>query len=105
MVRASEKQRIRRQEVLAALRANEAALGPFYVASLRLLGSVARDEATPESDIDLLVSFDQTPTFSRYMRLRILLEDLLGAPVDLVTEAGLRDRVRPLVEREAIRLA
>jgi predicted nucleotidyltransferase len=94
-----------RDEVVAALRANEAALRPFHVGSLRLFGSVARDEATPESDVDLLVRFDQTPTFSQYMRLRILLENLLDAPVDLVTEPGLRERVRHAVEQEAIRVA
>jgi predicted nucleotidyltransferase len=40
-----------------------------------------------------------------FMKLRIFLEDLLGAKVDLVTESGLRDRVRPYVEKEAIRVA
>jgi predicted nucleotidyltransferase len=39
------------------------------------------------------------------MKLRIFLEDLLGTKVDLVTETGLRDRVRPYVERDAIRVA
>jgi hypothetical protein len=39
------------------------------------------------------------------MKLRIFLEDLLGANVDLVTEKGLKDRVRPYVEKEAIRVA
>lgn len=91
-----------RDQVLATLRANRAALRPFHVASLRLFGSVARDEASPGSDVDLLVTFEQPPTFSQFMGLRILLEDLLGAPVDLVTEAGLRDRIRSMVEQEAI---
>ena len=73
--------------------------------SLRLFGSVARDEASPASDIDLLVEFEKTPTFSKYMKLKIYLEDLLGARVDLVTESGLRDRVRPHVEKDSIRVA
>ena len=73
--------------------------------SLRLFGSVARDEASPASDIDLLVEFEKTPTFSKYMKLKIYLEDLLGARVDLVTESGLRDRVRPYVEKDSIRVA
>jgi len=75
------------------------------VKSLRLFGSVARDEASPASDIDLLVEFEKTPTFSKYMKLKIYLEDLLGARVDLVTESGLRDRVRPYVEKDSIRVA
>lgn len=40
-----------------------------------------------------------------YMKLRIFLEDLLGAKVDLITERGLRERARPHVERDAIRVA
>lgn len=47
----------------------------------------------------------ETPAFSGYMKLRILLEDLLGARVDLVTETGLREAVRPFVEKDAIRVA
>jgi uncharacterized protein len=94
-----------RAEVLALLDANRTALRQFGVASLRLFGSVARDDATPASDVDLLVAFEDSPTFSEFMELRIFLEDLLEVKVDLVTERGLRDRVRPYVEREAIRVA
>jgi predicted nucleotidyltransferase len=57
------------------------------------------------SDVDVLVGFEASPSFSTYMKLRIFLEELLGARVDLTTERGLRDRVRPYVEREAIRVA
>ena len=70
--------------------------------SLRLFGSVARGEADADSDVDLLVSFRQTLTFSGFMKLRIFLEDLLGTRVDLITELGLREGVRPFVEKDAI---
>ena len=96
---------MRRTEVLAILKAHLEDLRSFGVSSLSLFGSVARDEAVAESDVDLLVGFEAAPTFSGYMKLRILLEDLLGAKVDLVTESGLRERVRPYVERDAIRVA
>jgi hypothetical protein len=96
---------MRRDEVRSVLDSHRAELTRLGVKSLRLFGSVARDEASPSSDIDLLVEFDETPTFSTYMKLRIYLEDLLGARVDLVTESGLRDRVRPYVEKDAIRVA
>ena len=96
---------MRRDAVLALLEDHRADLARYGVKSLRLFGSVARDEASDDSDIDLLVDFEQRPTFSGYMKLRIFLEDLLGATVDLVTESGLRDRVRPWVEREAIVVA
>ena len=96
---------MRRDDVLALLAAHRAEIERFGVMSLRLFGSVARGEASSESDVDLLVSFGQTPTFSGYMKLRIFLEDLLGAKVDLITESGLREGVRPYVEKDAIRVA
>jgi predicted nucleotidyltransferase len=94
-----------RDEVLSVLTAHQSELEGFGVQSLRLFGSVAREEAAADSDVDLLVSFQEKPTFSGYMKLRIFLEDLLGARVDLVTESGLREAVRPYAERDAIRVA
>jgi uncharacterized protein len=94
-----------RDDVLGILRAHRADLDRFGVESLRLFGSVARDDASGGSDVDLLVRFRAAPTFSGFMKLRIYLEDLLGAKVDLVTESGLRERVRPSVERDAILVA
>lgn len=94
-----------RDDILALLAAHREKIESFGVKSLRLFGSVARGEASAGSDVDLLVSFQETPTFSGYMKLRIFLEDVLGAKVDLVTESGLREGVRPFVEKDAIRVA
>ena len=96
---------MRRDEIIELLKAHQAQVKRFGVKSLRLFGSVARDEATVDSDIDFLVEFGEAPSFSGYMKLRIFLEDLLGGKVDLITEAGLRRRVRPYVEKDAIRVA
>lgn len=97
---------MRRAEILDTLRAQGEKLRTrFGVRGLRLFGSVARDEATPGSDIDVLVNFGGPPTFDQYMDLKFFLEELLQAKVDLVTESGLRERVRPHVEEEAIRVA
>ncbi len=96
---------MRRDHVLSLLNAHRHEIERFGVTSLRLFGSVARGEASEDSDVDLLVSFREAPSFSGYMKLRIFLEDLLGAKVDLVTESGLRERVRPFVEKDAIRVA
>ena len=96
---------MRRDNVLALLAAHREEIQRFEVESLRLFGSVAREEASVNSDVDLLVRFRETPTFSGYMKLRIFLEDLLGAKVDLITESGLREAVRPFVEKDAIRVA
>lgn len=96
---------MRRDQTLEILNAHLEELGQRGVKSLQLFGSVARDEASPQSDVDLLVAFDSVPSYSQYMQLRFFLEDLLGAKVDLVTERGLKERARPFVEREAIRVA
>ena len=96
---------MRRDAVLKVLGSHTAEFQRFGVKTLRLFGSVARDEAADGSDVDLLVGFEKPPGFSSFMKLRIFLEDLLGAKVDLITENGLRDRVRPYVEKEAIRVA
>jgi len=96
---------MRRDQVLRVLKSRSAELQRFGVKSLRLFGSVARDEAADGSGVDLLVGFERPPGFSSFMKLRIFLEDLLGAKVDLITESGLRDRVRPYVEKDAIRVA
>ena len=93
-----------RDEVIDQLRRSDADLRRLGVKSLRLFGSVARGEATDKSDVDLLVAFDGPATFSGFMALKNFIEDLLGVRVDLVTETGLRDGVRPHVEREAIRV-
>jgi len=94
-----------RADVLSVLTAHRSDLDGFGIQSLRLFGSVAREEASTDSDVDLLVSFQGKPTFSNFMKLRIFLEDLLGVKVDLVTESGLREAVRPYVEKDAIRVA
>jgi hypothetical protein len=76
----------------------------YHITSVALFGSTARDEAGPESDVDILVDFPSPPTFDQYMGLKIELEDLLGKRVDLVTRRGLRERIRPFIEKEAIRV-
>lgn len=94
-----------RDDILTLLRAHRQEIESLGIRSLRLFGSTARGEATSGSDIDFLVDFSAAPTFSDYMKLRIFLEDLLGKKVDLVTETGLRPRIRPFVEKDAIRVA
>jgi uncharacterized protein len=74
----------------------------FGVSRLALFGSIARDTATEDSDIDILVEFDGPATSERYFGVQFYLEDLLGRPVDLVTEKALRSELRPHIEQEAI---
>lgn len=74
----------------------------YGVTRLALFGSTARDEAREDSDIDILVGFDGPATSERYFGVQFYLEDLLGRPVDLVTEKALRPELRPYIEREAV---
>ena len=95
-----------RQQVLRLLQqARAELLEDFGATSLAVFGSVARDQATPTSDVDVLVEFPGPPTFDQYMGLKLRLEDLLGVRVDLATVTSLRPRVRPSAEAEAIRVA
>lgn len=94
-----------RDEALRILRADPATLRELGVETLSLFGSVARDEAGPASDVDLLVELDGPATFNGYMELLVYLEARLGTIVDLVTTGGLRQGVRPYIEREMIRVA
>ncbi|HVB48660.1 MAG TPA: nucleotidyltransferase family protein [Burkholderiales bacterium] len=74
----------------------------FGVTRLALFGSTARDAARDDSDVDILVAFDGPATSQRYFGVQFYLEDLLGRPVDLVTEKALRGELRPYVELEAV---
>ena len=70
----------------------------FGVRDLSVFGSVARDEATAASDIDLLVDFEGPATFDGFMGLKLFLEDTLGVKVDLVTRAALKPRLKSRIE-------
>ena len=74
----------------------------FGVTSLALFGSTARDTATDNSDVDILVDFDGPATSKRYFGVQFYLEDLFHCPVDLVTKKALRAELRPCIEKEAV---
>jgi predicted nucleotidyltransferase len=73
--------------------------------NVRIFGSVARGEADENSDLDLLIDYDskkRSPWFP--LRLMRELEALLGCKVDIVTEQGLKNRIKERVLKEAIPL-
>ncbi len=74
----------------------------FGVVRLSVFGSTVRDEAQPDSDVDIVVSFDGPATSRRYFGVQFHLEDALGCSVDLVTEKALRQELRPFIEQEAV---
>ncbi len=70
--------------------------------NVRVFGSVARGEADAESDVDLLVDMEPSRSLLDLGGLLTALENLLGCNVDVVTEKGLRDRIRERVLKEAV---
>jgi uncharacterized protein len=96
---------MKRDAAIAILKQYEQSLKSLGVESLAIFGSVARNEANPESDIDILVEFSEPPTFDCYMDLKFYLEDRLGRTVDLVSQKMLKPQIRQSVEKEAIRVA
>lgn len=94
-----------REEVLAILADHKDKLTALGVESLALFGSVARDEAGENSDVDFLVEFALPLTFDRYMDVKFFLEDLLEKRVDLVTWRSLKPLLREEVKREVVYVA
>ena len=96
---------MRREKAVSILHEHLAELRAFAVKRLALFGSVARGEAKPGSDVDILVEFDGPATFDRYTGLLARLEDLLGCRVDRLTPNSLKPRARADIERELVRVA
>lgn len=72
--------------------------------NVRLFGSVARGEADEQSDLDFLVDMEPGRSLLDLGGLLIDLQDLLGQNVDVVTERGLKPRIRERVLHEAVAL-
>ncbi len=91
-----------RAEVLASLQGHTAELRRMDVASLAVFGSVARDEAGPDSDVDLLVEFARPVGMFHFLAVKEYLEALLGRPVDLATRDALKRQFRDAILSEAV---
>ena len=65
----------------------------FHVKSIGVFGSYARGEEQPDSDVDLLVEFDEPIGLFRYIDLEDHLSEFLGVKVDLVTRNALKPRM------------
>ncbi len=91
-----------REELLKAKREEILRVCAKYGArNVRVFGSVARGEADEASDIDFLVEMEAGRSLFDLGGLQYELEHLLGCPVDVVTERGLKARIRDRVLREA----
>jgi predicted nucleotidyltransferase len=92
-------------EIRSRISACRDELDRLGVSTLAVFGSFSRDEAGPDSDVDVLVRFADPASFDRYMDLKFLLERVLERKVDLVTDAALRPELRERIERELVRVA
>jgi hypothetical protein len=101
----SDGARVSKDEALATLREHKGELlQRFGVVELALFGSTARDESTPESDIDILVTFRRPLRSKQYFGAVHYLEDLFEQPVHCQTNYELRIELRDAVEAESIRV-
>lgn len=93
-----------RNEVLRKVVEHQEVLKELGVKSLDLFGSVARDEANLDSDVDFLVEFAKPVGLFQFSRVRLYLEEILGCSVDLGTRKALRQHLREPVLKDAIRV-
>ena len=97
---------MRREEAIARLRAAEPDIRAHGVGGLYLFGSVARDEAGAGSDIDVFIDPDPARRFGfdEFMGVYELIQERLGARIDYTTRDGLHRRLRPEIEKTALRV-
>ncbi|MEC4807017.1 MAG: nucleotidyltransferase family protein [Jaaginema sp. PMC 1079.18] len=94
-----------RNKAVEILKQHREKFKQFGVKTLAIFGSVARDEAHEESDIDILIDFEDSLTFDRYMDVKFYIEDTLNISVDLVTWKMLKPQIKSQVEQELVYVA
>lgn len=91
-----------KQDLMNLLRQHHAEIKGFGVKRYGLFGSFVRDEAKPDSDVDILVEFEPgRKSFLSFFRLAFRLEEIFGRKVDLVTLESLSPYIGPHILREA----
>jgi predicted nucleotidyltransferase len=97
---------VRLSDAIASLRHCAPELASRGAKALFLYGSTTRDEAGPDSDLDLFIDYDADSAFNAFdlVGLKLLLEEQLSAPVDLTTRDGLHPMLRGRIEASAIRV-
>ncbi|CAN7197431.1 nucleotidyltransferase family protein [Rhizobium sp. LjRoot258] len=95
---------MRRSETIGRLKRNPEAIRALGATSLYLFGSVARDEAERESDIDLFIDYDPSSRFNAFdlIGIKLMLEERLDA--DITTRDGLHPRLRSRIEKSAMQV-
>jgi len=97
---------MRREDAIRLLKEAEPGLRARGVISLALFGSTARDEAGPDSDVDVLVDLDMArqPSLIDLSGMRLFIGDTLGRQTDIAIRDSLRPTYRASIEADAIRI-
>jgi predicted nucleotidyltransferase len=95
-----------RTDAIEALKRQADALRALGATSLFLFGSVARDEAGPDSDIDLFIDYDSASRFSAFdlVGIKLFLEEKFRLPVDVTTRDSLHPMLKDRIEQSALRV-
>ena len=95
-----------RVEAITRLKDRATAIRALGATSLYLFGSMARDEARPQSDLDVFIDYDPKSRFNALdlVGIKQYLEDELKVPVDVTTRDGLHPMLKAKLERSAIRI-
>ena len=92
-----------KEEILQKLRGNREKLRQFGVKRIGIFGSAVRDELREDSDIDVVVEFEEEKkNFDNFIELTFFLEELFGRKVDLLTPQSLSPFIKPYIEREVL---
>ena len=97
---------MRKSEAIERLQRDAEAIRALGATSLYLFGSVARDEAGDESDLDLFIDYDPGTKFSLLdlAGIKLFLEDALSTEVDLTTRDSLHPRLKDKIETSSVRI-
>ncbi len=95
-----------RAETIEIIRSNADAIRKLGATALYLFGSAARDEMSPDSDVDVFIDYepDGSFTFVELIDLGDLLQMSLGREVDVTTRDGLHPRLKQRIERSSLRI-
>jgi predicted nucleotidyltransferase len=92
-----------KESILELLKSNQSAFEKFGIAKIGLFGSYVRNEQTKNSDIDLIVEFENgKKNYSSFFYLSEYLENLLNNKVDLLTTKGISPHLKPSIDKETI---
>lgn len=97
---------MKRTTAIARLKEQKRTLKKMGATSLYIFGSTARDQATTTSDVDIMIDYDPTSSFSVFdlMRMRAFISKHLRRPVDVIPRDCFKPYVRTAVEQEAVKV-